>query len=97
MTMVQPDTPLTDVLKLLLDAGVSALPVVDVKAWQGPGYKACVHKSMPHMLHGSVHVLRKGASCVPGNTRYEQSVSATKVEYALAVPYFHGASIASPN
>lgn len=32
MTMVQPDTPLTDVLKLLLDAGVSAVPVVDDKA-----------------------------------------------------------------
>ena len=31
MTMVRPDTPLTDVLKLLLDAGVSAVPVVDDK------------------------------------------------------------------
>ena len=31
LTMVQPDTPLTDVLKLLLDAGVSAVPVVDDK------------------------------------------------------------------
>ena len=40
MTMVQPDTPLTDVLKLLLDAGVSALPVVDEKVPQkGPGYR----------------------------------------------------------
>ena len=39
MTMVQPDTPLTDVLKLLLDAGVSALPVVDEKVPQGLGYR----------------------------------------------------------
>jgi len=34
MTMVRPDTPLTDVLKLLLDAGVSAVPVVDDKVRQ---------------------------------------------------------------
>ena len=42
MTMVRPDTPLTDVLKLLLDAGVSAVPVVDDKVRTGAEGVSCL-------------------------------------------------------
>ena len=52
MTMVRPDTPLTDVLKLLLDAGVSAVPVVDDK--------------VRHRAAGSPHRVARVIFATPG-------------------------------
>jgi len=53
MTMVRPDTPLTDVLKLLLDAGVSAVPVVDDKVRRcsaGPPHHRIVSVVFAHQV-----------------------------------------------